>query len=70
MHAENGGAIDVIVQQALADGKRRAKISCAYPADYREAGTGRAIALAEMAGAPVYIVHLSCTKRSKSSRSA
>jgi len=30
MHAENGGAIDVIVQQALAE-KDRAQISRAYP---------------------------------------
>jgi dihydropyrimidinase len=61
MHAENGGAIDVIVQQALADGKRAPKYhALTRPTTAEAEATGRAIALAEMAGAPVYIVHLSC----------
>ena len=34
MHAENGGAIDVIVQQALAEGKERAPFSFAAFAEY------------------------------------
>jgi dihydropyrimidinase len=60
MHAENGGAIDVIVQQALAEGKT-APIYHALtrPALAEAEAVHRAIALAEMAGAPVYIVHLS-----------
>src|ERR1700744_1092983 len=61
MHAENGGAIDVIVQQALADGKRAPKYhALTRPTTAEAEATARAIALAEMAGAPVYIVHLSC----------
>ncbi len=61
MHAENGGAIDVIVQQALAEGKRAPKYhALTRPTTAEAEATGRAIALAEMAGAPVYIVHLSC----------
>jgi len=61
MHAENGGAIDVIVQQALADGKRAPKYhALTRPTTAEAEATSRAIALAEMAGAPVYIVHLSC----------
>src|SRR6201982_421262 len=61
MHAENGGAIDVIVQQALADGKRAPKSPpLTRPTPAEAEATSRAIALAEMAGAPVYIVHLSC----------
>src|SRR5258705_8934533 len=61
MHAENGGAIDVIVQQALAEGKRGPKYhALTRPTTAEAEATGRAIALAEMAGAPVYIVHLSC----------
>ncbi len=59
MHAENGSVIDFIVQQTLAAGNT-APIFHALsrpPAAEGEA-VNRAIALAEMAGAPVYIVHL------------
>ena len=60
MHAENGGAIDVMVQRALAEGKT-APIYHAMtrPVKAEAEAVHRAIALAEMAGAPVYIVHLS-----------
>ena len=61
MHAENGGVIDVIVQRALAEGKRAPKYhALTRPTTAEGEATARAIALAEMAGAPVYIVHLSC----------
>ena len=61
MHAENGGAIDVIVKQALAEGKIAPKYhALTRPTTAEAEATARAIALAEMAGAPVYIVHLSC----------
>jgi dihydropyrimidinase len=61
MHAENGGAIDVIVQQALAEGKTAPKYhALTRPTTAEAEAVSRAIALAEMAGAPVYIVHLSC----------
>ena len=61
MHAENGSAIDVIVQQALAEGKRAPKYhALTRPTTAEAEAVGRAIALAEMAGAPLYIVHLSC----------
>ena len=61
MHAENGSAIDVIVQQALAEGKRAPKYhALTRPTTTEAEATARAIALAEMAGAPIYIVHLSC----------
>jgi dihydropyrimidinase len=61
MHAENGGVIDVIVQRALAQGKRAPKYhALTRPTTAEAEATSRAIALAEMAGSPVYIVHLSC----------
>jgi dihydropyrimidinase len=61
MHAENGSAIDVIVQQALAQGKTAPKYhALTRPTTAEAEATARAIALAEMAGAPIYIVHLSC----------
>src|SRR5947209_450608 len=60
MHAENGGVIDVIVQRALAEGKT-APIYHALtrPVTAEAEAVHRAIALAEIAGSPVYIVHLS-----------
>src|ERR1700726_484520 len=61
MHAENGGAIDQLVQRALAEGKTAPKYhALARTTTAGSEATSRAIALAEMAGAPVYIVHLSC----------
>ncbi len=61
IHAENGAAIDVLVRQALARGcsSPRHHARTRPPAAEAEA-THRAIALAEMAGAPVHIVHVSC----------
>src|SRR5450432_1709345 len=60
MHAENGGVIDTIVRRALAEGKT-APIHHALtrPVAAEAEAVHRAIALAEMAGAPIYIVHLS-----------
>src|SRR5437016_9753159 len=50
MHAENGGAIDVIVQQALAEGKTAPKYhALTRPTTAEAEATSRAIALAEMA---------------------
>ena len=61
MHAENGGVIDTLVQEALRKGERAPKYhALTRPARAEGEATGRAIALAEMAGVPVYIVHLSC----------
>ena len=60
MHAENGSVIDVIVQQALADGKTAPIYHALTRPTVAEAeAVQRAIAMAEIAGAPVYIVHLS-----------
>ena len=71
MHAENGNAIDVIVQQALAEGKKAPKYhALTRPTTAEAEATSRAIALAEMAGAPVYIVHLSCNEALEKVREA
>src|SRR5687767_10603296 len=60
MHAENGGVIDVLVQRALAEGKTAPKYhALTRPARAEAEATHRAIALAEIAGVPIYIVHLS-----------
>ncbi|MBI3298175.1 MAG: dihydropyrimidinase [Elusimicrobia bacterium] len=60
MHAENGGVIEVLVKKALAEGKIDPKYhALTRPMTAEAEATGRAIALAEMAGVPLYIVHLS-----------
>ncbi|MBI5631594.1 MAG: dihydropyrimidinase [Elusimicrobia bacterium] len=60
MHAENGGVIDVLVQKALARGEIEPKHhALTRPMSAEAEATRRAIALAEMAGVPLYIVHLS-----------
>lgn len=60
MHAENGIAIDVLVEQALARGETDPR----YHGEVRKAlleaeATHRAIQLARVAGAPLYVVHVS-----------
>ena len=61
MHAENGVVIDVLVKRAVAEGKTGPKYhALTRPTRAEAEGVHRAIAIAEMANAPVYIVHLSC----------
>jgi dihydropyrimidinase len=61
MHAENGVVIDAIVKQAIADGKTAPKYhALTRPTKAEAEGVHRAIAIAEIAQSPVYIVHLSC----------
>jgi dihydropyrimidinase len=61
MHAENGVVIDVMVQRALAAGHTAPKYhALTRPSRAEAEGVHRAIAIAEMANAPVYLVHLSC----------
>ncbi|MGA4838761.1 dihydropyrimidinase [Streptomyces sp. G45] len=60
MHAENGIAIDVLVEQAL----QRGETDPRYHGEVRKAlleaeATHRAIQLARVAGAPLYVVHVS-----------
>jgi dihydropyrimidinase len=60
MHAENGSVIDVIVARALAEGKTAPVYHALTRPPLAEAeAVHRAIAMAEIAGVPVYIVHLS-----------
>jgi dihydropyrimidinase len=60
MHAENGIVIDEIVKRALRDGKTAPKYHAATRPTRMEAeGVHRALAIAEVANVPIYIVHLS-----------
>jgi dihydropyrimidinase len=61
MHAENGVVINELIKRALAQGHTAPKYHALTRPTLAEAeGVHRAIAIAEMAEAPVYIVHLSC----------
>ncbi len=60
MHAENGIAIDVLVEQALARGDTDPRFHGEVRKALLEAeATHRAIRLAQVAGAPLYVVHVS-----------
>ncbi|HEY1743282.1 MAG TPA: dihydropyrimidinase [Granulicella sp.] len=60
IHAENGSAIDIVVAQMIAEGKTEPHYHALSRSPKAEAeATHRAIALADLAGAAVYIVHLS-----------
>ena len=60
MHAENGPAIDVLVAQALERGETDPRYhSLTRPVELEEEATHRAIMLAKVARAPLYVVHVS-----------
>ncbi|MCC3330527.1 dihydropyrimidinase [Nocardia abscessus] len=60
MHAENGIAIDVLVEQALARGDTAPYFhGTTRPWQLEEEATHRAIMLAELTGVPLYVVHVS-----------
>jgi dihydropyrimidinase len=60
VHAENGAVIEVLIQEALAQGHTSPKYHALTRPRIMEAeATHRAIRIAELAEVPVYIVHLS-----------
>jgi dihydropyrimidinase len=61
VHAENGDAIDIIVKEAVAAGHTEPKWHArTRPPETEGEATNRAIQLARVAGAPLYVVHVSC----------
>ena len=63
VHAENGKVIEVLVQEALAQGLRGPKYhATTRPSILEGEATHRAIRLAELAGTPLYVVHLSAAE--------
>jgi dihydropyrimidinase len=63
MHAENGMAIDVVAEQTVAGGTTDPiGHGLARKAIFEGEATNRVIRLAEAAGVPVYIVHLSASE--------
>ena len=62
MHAENGIVIDEIIKHAVRDGKFEPRWHAkTRPTRMEAEGVHRAIAIAEVADVPLYIVHLSCS---------
>lgn len=63
MHCENGPVIDILVKEAIAAGQVDpvCNMSTRPPVTEAEA-TARAISIAELAGVPMYVVHLSAAE--------
>jgi dihydropyrimidinase len=63
MHCENGPVIDLLEREALAAGRTGPEENAITRPPVTEAeATSRAIALAELAGVPVYVVHLAAAQ--------
>ena len=61
VHCENGWAIDVLVERALAAGQTAPEYHAVTRPEALEAeATGRSVRFAELTGASVYIVHVTC----------
>jgi dihydropyrimidinase len=59
VHAENGDAIEVLVHEAVAAGNLAPKFhALTRPPELEAEATNRAVRLAEVAGAPLYVVHV------------
>ncbi len=61
VHAENGDAIEILVQQAVERGQTRPiHHALTRPPQLEAEATGRAVAMAEVLNAPLYVVHITC----------
>src|SRR5947209_5213318 len=61
VHAENGDVIDILVKEALAAGQTEPLYhALTRPPEAEGEATNRAIQLAHLAGAPLYVVHVTC----------
>ncbi len=63
VHAENGDVIDFLVEEALARGDTDPiHHALTRPPELEGEATGRAAELAGLAGAPLYVVHVTCAQ--------
>jgi dihydropyrimidinase len=61
VHAENGAVVDALIKKTVAEGKAEPMYHAdAHPALAESESTGRAVALAGIAEAPLYVVHMTC----------
>jgi dihydropyrimidinase len=71
VHAENGHVIDELVAACRAAGQTAPRFHALTRPEVAESeATERALALAEAAGAPLYIVHMTCTRAVEALRRA
>lgn len=71
VHCEHGDVIDILVAEAVAAGNVAPRYhALTRPPELEGEATGRAIALAAVAGAPLYVVHLTCEQALRQVRSA
>lgn len=71
VHAENGDIIDVLQKQCLAAGQVEPKYhAVSRPPAVEAEATARAMAIAEMAEAPIFVVHVSCLEAMSAIRDA
>jgi dihydropyrimidinase len=60
VHCENGGVVDALVDEKLAQGKRApGDFVRSRPPEVEQEAIARTLAIARLAGAPVYITHMS-----------
>jgi len=70
-HAENGHVIDVLQKQLISQNKTDPKYhAISRPPVVEEEATSRAASLAKAAGAPIFIVHVSCAEAMTAIRTA
>jgi dihydropyrimidinase len=61
LHCENGHTVELMVKEMLAEGKTAPEFhALSRPTACEGEATHRGIKIAEMAGAPLYIVHMTC----------
>jgi dihydropyrimidinase len=61
IHGENGEVIDVLVKRAVAEGRLEPRYhALTRPPELEGEATNRAIQIARVAGAPLYVVHVTC----------
>src|SRR5205807_8967687 len=71
VHAENGDVIDILVKEALAAGHTEPLYhALTRPPEAEGEATNRAIQLAHLAGAPLYVVHVTCREAVEASARA
>ncbi|MGB0498914.1 MAG: dihydropyrimidinase [Rubricella sp.] len=71
VHAENGDIVADLQQKYLAEGKTGPEFHAhSRPPEVEGEATNRAIMIADMAGVPLYIVHLSCEESHEAVRRA
>ena len=71
VHAENGDVVAQLQQKLLADGNNGPEAHAySRPPEVEGEATNRAIMIADMAGAPLYVVHTSCEQAHEAIRRA